>query len=176
MAEESEFIRHLREEKLKTQETRSAYTQKKLAYVTALLGIGVLKIEQFDLNPVLYLVPFVAAAFDLYILAEDYSVKRIGAYLRAHSSEAVEQVWEKWVTRNRDPFALIAMPILSTLMMAGAAIIIWIAVGGDVPTLYWPWLVMGLLPSWTLFFLYRRLRDHIPEKVEAIADGQPESA
>jgi hypothetical protein len=176
MAEEPEFIRHLREEKLKAQETRSDYTQKKLAYVTALLGIGVLKIEQLDLNPVLYLVPFVAAAFDLYILAEDYSVKRIGAYLRAHSSEAVEQTWEAWVTRNRDSFALIAMPILSSLMLAGAAIIISIASGGNIPALYWPWLVVGLLPSWALFFLYRRLRDQIPDKVETIFDGHTESA
>lgn len=166
MAEEAEFIKHLREEKLKAQETRSSYTQKKLAYVTALLGIGVLGIEQFDLNPVLYLVPFVAAAFDLYILAEDYSVKRIGAYLQVRSSAPVEEDWEDWVGRNRDPFALVAMPILSTLMLAGAAVIIWITSGGSVPTLYWPWLVVGLLPSWFLFFLYRHLRDQVPEKAK----------
>jgi hypothetical protein len=169
---ESGFIKHLREEKLKAQETRSAYTQKKLAYVTALLGIGVLTIQQLDLNPVLYLVPFVAAAFDLYILAEDYSVKRIGAWLRKYSGQALEHDWEKWVSKNRDPFSLIAMPILSTLMLAGAAVVIWIASGRDVPVVFWPWLVVGLLPSWVFFFLYRNLRDQIQEKVEASAREQ----
>jgi hypothetical protein len=172
---ESEFVKHLREEKLQAQETRSAYTQKKLAYVTALLGIGILTIEQLDLNPVLYLVPFVAAAFDLYILAEDYSVKRIGAWLREFSGQPLEHDWEKWVSENRDRFALIAMPFLSTLMQAGAAVIIWIASGGDVPGVFWPWLVLGLLPSWVLFFLYRKLRDRIQEKVTAVAREQIQS-
>ena len=172
---DSDFIKHLREEKLKAQGTRSSYTQKKLAYVTALLGVGVLKIEVLDLNPVLYLVPFVAAAFDLYILAEDYSVKRIGAWLREFSGLPLEHDWEKWVSENRDPFALIAMPILSTLMLAGAAILICITCGGDVPAVFWPWLVVGLLPSWALFYKYRKLRDQIREKVKAFAREQSQS-
>ena len=165
-----DFVRHLREEKLGAQEARSSYTQRKLAYGAALLGIGALGIQQLnlDLNPVLYLVPFVAAAFDLYILAEDYSVKRIGDYLRAHSTPA-EQDWERYVSRHRDPFALIAMPLLSTLMLAGAAVIIWIGAADHVPAFYWIWLTAGLLPSWALFFYYRRLRDRVAPTAPAAA-------
>ena len=101
---DQDFVSHLREEKLYAQQARSAYTQRKLAYGAALLGIGALSFQQFNLNlnPVLYLVPFVAAAFDLYILAEDYSVKRIGAYLREHSSRQ-ERDWELYVSRTATP-------------------------------------------------------------------------
>jgi len=171
---EEDFVWHLREEKLNAQQARSAYTQRKLAYGAALLGIGALSFQQLNLNlnPVLYLVPFVAAAFDLYILGEDYSVKRIGAYLEAHSLPS-EQDWERWVSANRDPFALIAMPILSTLMALGAAVIIWIASGGHVPAPFWPWLIVGVLPSWVLFFYYRRLRDRIRDKVKAATKPRP---
>ena len=58
------------------------------------------------------------------------------------------------------------MPILSTLMLLGAAVIIWIGSGGSVPAVYWPWLIVGLLPSWLLFFYYRRLRDRITGKTK----------
>jgi hypothetical protein len=37
---DDDFVRHLREEKLNPQQTRSAYTQRKLAYGAVLLGIG----------------------------------------------------------------------------------------------------------------------------------------
>ncbi len=163
---ETEFIKHLHEEKLKAQETRAMYVEKKLAYVTALLGVGTISISQFDLSAILYLVPFVAATFDLYILGEDYSVKRIGAYLGVHSAEAIEQTWEKWVAQNRDPFAPIAMPILSTLLVAGTAIIIRVA---STPHLleFWAWFVLALIPSWILFFLYLGLRNKVRDKAKS---------
>ena len=167
--DKSPFIEHLREEKLKAQETRSTYTQKKLAYVTTLfgLGLGSISIAQFDLRLILYLVPFIATAFDLYILAEDYSVKRIGAFLGAHAADQVEKKWEAWVAENRDPFALVAMPILSTLLLAGAALTIWATSNRNVSAAFWVWLGAAGLPNWLLFVLYQRLRDRIPNRIEA---------
>lgn len=164
----TEFVKHLREEKLAAQQTRSLYTQKKLAYVTTLfgLGLGSISIAQFDLKPILYLIPLVATAFDLYILAEDYSVKRIGTFLGARTREELEKEWELWVSENRDPFALIAMPILSTLLLAGAALALWVTSSDDVPTIFWLWLVLAGLPSWVLFVLYRRLRNRIRDKIK----------
>ena len=170
-----DFITHLREEKLNAQQARSAYTQRKLAFGAALLGVGALSFQQLNLNlnPVLYLVPFVAAAFDLYILGEDFSVKRIGSFLRERGSQ-VERDWENLVSQNRDPFAPIAMPILSSLMALGAAVIIWIASAGHVPILFWPWLIAGFLPSWALFFYYRRLRDRVTGNPDAAGSDLPE--
>jgi hypothetical protein len=163
-----EFIKHLREEKLAAQQTRSSYTQRKLAYGTMLfsLGLGSTRVAQLDLKPLLYLVPFVATAFDLYILAEDYSVKRIGAFLGARTVEALEKDWEAWVSRNRDPFAPVAMPILSTLLLVGSALTIWTSSPQHVTRVFWVWLVMAGLPSWVLFAVYRRLRNRIPRQIE----------
>lgn len=165
----TDFIKHLREEKLGAQQIRYSYTQKKLAYVTALfgLGLGSISIAEFDLRPILYLIPFVATAFDLYILAEDYSVKRIGTFLGAHTTEELERKWEKWVSKNRDPFAPVAMPILTTLLLAGAALALWVTSNRDIPPIFWLWLILAGLPSWVLFVLYRRLRNRIEDRIGA---------
>ena len=62
---ETEFLKHLREEKLAAEDLRGTYTLRKLAYATALLGVGSLSIERLGLSFLLYLVPLVAFAFDL---------------------------------------------------------------------------------------------------------------
>ena len=170
---ETEFLEHLRSEKLKAAEARTNYALRKLAYVTALLGIGSVDIEKFNLSALLYLVPFVALAFDLYILGEDYSVKRIGAFLGAKNSGALEQQWEQWVSNNRDPFAPVAMPILTTLAFLGAAIVIWIGSHPGSP-FFWMWMALAWLPSWGLFVYHRRRRQDALESVQSIRDRYPQ--
>jgi cell division protein FtsW (lipid II flippase) len=176
---DSPFVGHLRAEKLQAQATRGRYTGQKLAYATALLGLGALGIETtaLDFSLVLYLVPVVAITFDLYILAEDYSVKRIGAYLRTHSHDPLERAWEAWVSRNRDTFALWAMPLLSTLLLVGAALVVLLAAP---PVDAWQWVAglwgaICLAAIWLLFRHYRRKRDTITvdgvTPLEASSDG-----
>lgn len=171
----TEFLKHLRSEKLKAEEARTTYTVNKLAYATALLGLGSLNIDigqiaavgQINLGYLLYLAPWVALAFDLYILAEDYSVKRFGAFLGKNSPDALEQGWEKWVSQNRDPFAPFAMPALTTLILIGAAIIL--RVGGSAEGLtFWAWLILTLLVTWILYLFYRRLRKRVRQNVESV--------
>jgi 8-oxo-dGTP pyrophosphatase MutT (NUDIX family) len=169
---ETEFLEHLRSEKLKAQEARTNYTLRKLVYVTALLGIGALEIKQFDLSALLYLAPFVALAFDLYVLGEDYSVKRIGTFLGAQGSGALEQQWEQWVSQNRDPFAPVAMPILTTLAFLGAAIVIWVG-GRASGLLFWVWLALAWLPGWVLFATYRRRKQRL-DIARPIIEGHPD--
>lgn len=166
--EETEFIKHLHEEKLKAQETRAMYTEKKLAYVTALLGVGTISITAFEANAILYVVPFVAAAFDLYILSEDYSVKRIGAYLGARSKDITEQSWETWLHDNRDPFAPTAMLILSILLLVGAGIIIWAASDGPNVGLLIVWAILALLVNLILYYRYKKLRDQVRKRAESL--------
>jgi hypothetical protein len=115
-----EFLKHLQDEKLKTQAARSGYVTQKLAYATSLLALGSLKSGYADLSLLLYLVPFLSIVFDLYILGEDYSVKRIGAFLGGASTDELENLWEDWVSDNRDPFAPLAIPILTTLLALAA--------------------------------------------------------
>ena len=175
----SEFIKHLHAEKLKAQEWRTTYTLRKLAYATALLGIGSLQINigsistagEINLGLVLYLAPWVALAFDLYVLGEDYSVKRFGKFLQESSPDDLERKWEKWVSQRRDPFAPFAMPILTTLLLLGAAVIIWIG-GTARGQFYWWWLILTALLNWGLFFLYRQLLSRPAQGAKETRDDQ----
>ena len=170
---ETEFLKHLREEKLAAEDLRGKYTLRKLAYATALLGVGSLSIERLDLSFLLYLVPLVAFAFDLYILAEDYSVKRFGAFLGSRSTDTLEQHWEKWIAQNRDPFAPFAMPLLTTLLFLGAAAVIWFE-GSTIGPYFWWWLALAWLPSWILFAIYMALRKRTLTRAESAIDGYPQ--
>ena len=165
---EHEFVQHLRAEKLNSQASRFKYTLQKLSYATVLLGVGSLNVDlvqvsalgPINLGFLLYLVPWVALAFDLYIMGEDFSVKRFGAFLGANSPEPLERHWEEWVSQNRDPFAPTAMPILDLLILGGAATILWLG-NAAVGLWFWIWLIATALLCWGLFVYYRWLRKRV---------------
>ena len=167
-SESGDFLKHLQDEKLKTQAARNTYVIRKLVYATGLLGLGSIKPGAADLSPLLYVVPFLALAFDLYILGEDYSVKRIGAYLGAASCDPLERRWEQWVADNRDPFAPFAMPLLTNILVAAAAVVLWSQPHAPLTKIL-IWLPLALLPSWGLFLYYRNRR----KKVAKALAGDP---
>lgn len=129
---DSEFAKKLRDEIQSGQSRRHEFCIKKLAFSSGLLGLGSLSIpfgdQQIDLSSLLWLVPIVALAFDFYIVAEDYGVKRAGKFLgkpESGSSEP-EQLWEsEFVHAHNNPFASIAFFIVSVVLWAGAVIVIW---------------------------------------------------
>jgi isopentenyldiphosphate isomerase len=162
-----EFINHLREEKIRTQEERTKYTLQKLAFVTGLMSIGSLNLAvgNIDFSLLLYLAPWVAIAFDFYILGEDYSIKRIGAFLKAKSPAQIERQWEQWVANNRDPFAPWAMPVLTSLIFIGAALIAYQQPGIAQEPLFRIWVTVTGLPSWMAFAFYHRLRKRVIKEI-----------
>jgi isopentenyldiphosphate isomerase len=162
-----DFLQHLQEEKLQTQKTRENYTLKKLAYATALLGIGSFKLDKIiNLNFLLFFVPFVALVFDFYILGEDYSIKRIGAFLSKNSNNDLEQQWENWVSQNRDPFAPIAMSSLTTLLLIGSALIINHLNSEYIKNpLFWIWLFATGALNWFIFCFYKYLRQKVKKNM-----------
>jgi hypothetical protein len=184
--EETEFIKHLHAEKLKAEKARTEYTLRKLAYATTLLGLGSLNIDfgriigagnatpagNIHLGLLLYLAPWVALASDLYILAEDYSVKRFGAFLWKNSPDVLERGWEEWVSENRDPFGPVAMPVLTTVLLIAAALILW-AGGSAAGPVFWGWLFLTLPIPWILYLYYRRRRGLVREnaRIVPIADA-----
>lgn len=172
-SQETRFLKHLHEEKLRIIETRTKYTLQKLAFVTGLMGLGSLNITvgKIDFSYLVYLAPWVAIAFDFYIMGEDYSVKRIGAFLKTLSLARSERQWEQWVADNRDPFAPWAMPMLTTLIFLGAALIAYQQPGMTQELPFKIWLVLTGLPSWLSFVHYRRLRKRVLKKAPQ-ASGQ----
>jgi hypothetical protein len=117
----------LREEIEQGQARRHDYCLKKLAFSTGLLGIGALSVpfkgSELDLTPLLWLVPVVVLGFDLYIVSEDFGVKRAGAFLGLPESSAskAEQLWESSFLRTySSPFASVAFFLVTLVVIAGA--------------------------------------------------------
>lgn len=171
---EKEFLKSLRDEKIRTQEARNHLTIQKLTFATALIGLGAIKLEAGVVNTSLlaYLTPWVAIVFDFYILGEDYSVKRLGAFLQAYSGETLERRWEKWVSQHRDPFSAWAMPILTTLILGASALVLLSTPQANSPGILIGWAAATLLISWGIFFWYRRLRKKTADSLPKIEHGK----
>ena len=118
------FISKLRDEILESQKRRHDFIIRKLTYTTSLLGLCLFKIPigqtVFDLTLLLFIVPIIAVAFDLYIVAEDYGIKRIGEFFSRDESETceVEKYWEKtFVKKYNNRFAPVAFFVVTILLL-----------------------------------------------------------
>ena len=119
------LIKSLTDEKLKAQERRSTFNIRKLVFVGGLFSLGVVKNPYYiDFKLVLFIVPFISICFDLYILGEDYGIKRIGGYIRENFKTEPESNWEDWVGNHRDPFATYVVPLLSLIVLVASASIL----------------------------------------------------
>ena len=95
------------------------------------------------INIVIYLIPFIAALFDIYILGGEFAVKRIRGFLsRYDDTKTSEKVWDEylnewpkafmknnrlWTTNTINIIAILF--ILFNRKIAGASIIEWIWFG-----------------------------------------------
>ncbi len=91
----------------------------KISFVLGLLGMGTLKFGNPKLPSLVYVIPFVSFLFDLYILGENFGVKRIGYYFRNKCTESpkVEKNWEAFVLNNRDKFTKCAASYASSIIL-----------------------------------------------------------
>jgi hypothetical protein len=73
----------------------------------------------------LYLVPFIAIAYDIYILAEDFKVKRVGAFISRENANICpdEKLWERFVRDNREPLAAFGTILLTVLASLFAVVL-----------------------------------------------------
>ncbi len=89
-----------------TQLRRHKLDKAKIAFITALLGFGSIKFPQnVTFYQVLYLVPLVSIFFDLLVMGEQFSIRRIGAFLRLSlATPEIEKKWQLFVSKKRDKF------------------------------------------------------------------------
>ncbi len=147
---ESEFIKRMHEEKLESQKRRAEFNIKKFLFVGSLFSVGAAKLpEDIDLTLVLYIVPAISICFDLFILGEDYGIKRIGGFIRSHCADTVDATWEGWVGSKRDPFATFAVPLLTWLVLVASVAVMWPSQKGFI--LFWIWLVLNASSTVFLF-------------------------
>lgn len=140
----------LRHELGETQKRRHRLGILKISFVTALLGFGSVRIEQFaSFYPVLYLVPLVAVFFDLLVMGEHFSIRRLGAFLRLHSTDELEREWEGFVAKNRDRFfknGSLGFTILSFV----AAIAFLTRTQGSLGVREWSWFIVVFILFWAI--------------------------
>ena len=120
------FLMRMHQEKLEAQKRRSEFNIRKFLFVGAMFSIGAAKLpKEIDLRLILYIVPFISICFDLYVLGEDYGIKRIGGFIRSHAPKTLDSEWEEWVGQRRDPFATFAVPILTILVLIACVAVLW---------------------------------------------------
>lgn len=118
-----DFLSKLYDEKLKHKEHRHEFVKQKLLFIIGLSSIGSLNnTGHFDFSILLYFIPFVAIAYDVYICSEDFKIKRIGVYVRR--TEAFKGTddanWETWLNEggeNREQMASIASFVLTLITL-----------------------------------------------------------
>ncbi len=72
----------LNKEKEQAQNLRADFIKRKLAFVVGLFGLGSININSISFFQVLYIIPFISIGFDVYILVEDFKIKRFGVYIK----------------------------------------------------------------------------------------------
>ncbi len=153
-----EFLKALHDEKTKTQGQRATYVTSKFAFISGLFGLGALKIGAVNFSWLLYFIPLVAIGYDLYIRAEDLSIKKMGAFLRNRSRAEIsetEKDWESFAAQYRDKLAQLATTLFTTLIILAAAVYIFAQQAnnrtGTFLTFFASWLAVSLVSNWALW-------------------------
>jgi hypothetical protein len=171
MRTNADFIQQLREEISETQNRRESFIKAKLAFAVALLGVGAVSIKgEFGATPLLYLVPLVAFVFDLYILGEDFSIKRAGVFIKTSPAAPIEErLWEKGVDSKRDWFSYWAGPLSSGIILTAAAFGVKASGADNLP--FYPWLIgSGLMVL--MMVLYRPIRLRVMSSFEKALESE----
>jgi site-specific recombinase XerC len=120
------FLGQLRQEILLHKGQRATFILSKMAFVALLFALGAIQVDGMESRWLLYALPFVALAFDVYISAEDFKVKRVGAFLRAYVGVSrSEHDWERYVSRHRAQGMLATTFAVTVIVALGAGGVLW---------------------------------------------------
>ena len=162
---DAEFITQLRQEIMDAQNRRFRYVIAKISFIISLLGLGTIassdvtgEISHFSTGPLLYLVPFVIFVFDLYIVGEDFGIKRAGGFIRVlESASPAERDWEITAHGTRDIFSH-AAGVLSSGIAFGVSAIAIRHMKLDLID-FWLWFSIGLILV-AFALVYNYIRDY----------------
>lgn len=95
---ENDFFTSLRKELNETQNIRFKFAIQKLIFIISLMGLSGISMEIKDIESfkfLIYFVPFVSIMFDLYIIGENFGIRRIGNFLKYNVNVSKEErFWE----------------------------------------------------------------------------------
>jgi drug/metabolite transporter (DMT)-like permease len=151
------FFAKLREDMFHTRGRRFQYQLAKVTSIGSLMGASALVGQNHIVALFYYIIPFVAIAFDLFILGESFTLRRLAAFIRHQKARAYdsEVEWERFVKRNADILASLANLIITVSCAVGCSLILILA--SSKPT---DWFSNGLNICWlcSVFFLILVLR------------------
>jgi hypothetical protein len=153
-----EFLKSLHDEKTKAQGQRATYIASKFAFISGLFGLGALKTDAVDFSWLLYFIPLVAIGYDLYIRAEDLSIKKMGSFLRNRpltEISRIEKDWEYFSAQYRDKLAQLAITLITSFIILAAAVYIFVQQANNHSmlflALFGSWLLISLISNWALW-------------------------
>ena len=164
------FTDKLRDEIFEGQKRRHDFIVRKFKYCTSLLGLGSLKIQfnsgdNIIFTPLLFLVPLVAIAFDLYLISEDYGIKRTGEFL-ARQKEGISKSEKEWegtfLKSHQNFFAPIAFFIITLIMLAGSSFQIYHFILNN--TIFYIWLSSVIIIDLLLLIYSLSLRNRLKKQ------------
>jgi hypothetical protein len=135
------FLSALNEEKITSQKRRGELVSKKLTWVTGLFALGTVKLPlPEETHFLLFFVPIISIIFDLYIIGENFGIKRMGSFIRLAMRDTCEGEWESWLSPRRDIFSRNALLLSSSIILVACAVVLWFS-GTKIATLC-GWLVI----------------------------------
>jgi hypothetical protein len=171
MRDDQAFIGDLRAEINQSQQRRHEYIAAKLIFISGLLGLGSLSLGNLATRHLLFIVPVVAFAYDLYTLGEDYGIKRAATFIRfSRATPPQEALWEKLVPSRRDPLSSIAGPLTSVVALGVAAVGLFPPATNAV--IYSSWVALSAVLIVSLWYFRRKLVAKLEGWEEEIKSGQ----
>jgi hypothetical protein len=151
MRDDGDFIKDLRAEIAAGQQRRASFVKMKLTAIISIFGLGSIKVSFLPTSLLLGLVPLIVLVFDLFIIGENFGIRRAGRFILTSSGAPPEEIrWESIVKEKRDPASAIANPVSSLIFLVIAASYLWRALEQQRPV-YWSWLALSaalLFGSW----------------------------
>jgi hypothetical protein len=151
MRDDGDFLKDLRTEIAASQQRRGSFVKMKLTAIISIFGLGSFRFQSLPTGLLLGLVPLIVFVFDLFIIGENFGIRRAGSFILKSAVAPKEEVrWEKVAEDKRDPASGVANPVSSLIFLVIAACYLWGPLEQQRLT-YSIWLVISatlLLGSW----------------------------
>ena len=97
----------------------------------------------------------------MYIIGEDFGIKRAGGFLKSKDSDSPEneKKWEKFVKENRDPFSFSAKPLLSALVLLVASAFLYSSYKNRI--FFWAWIIINVVILLSMLFYSKHLNGKV---------------
>ncbi len=163
----------LRAEINKSKSLRHTFILRKFAFGTALMGLGALTIKnghylEIGFSTLLYIVPLVAIAFDLYIFSEDFRIVRAGLFINSKMSGASssEKDWEEFINKHPNNASIFSFFWVTLIYIVISAAILYWTQSETHPGLFWIWLISVSIFELAIVLLSAYNRNLLKQSVE----------